>query len=231
MVVQARLTMIHVTAEQMREIDRRAIQDIGIPGVALMENAGRRVFEEATKMVSPRDGPIIVLCGKGNNGGDGFVVVRHLVNNGYHVEAYLVGSADEVSGDASTNLAVLDRMGVRVDEVRKETDVSAVVSRLEGAALVIDALLGTGLCGEVTGLYAALIAAVNGSKVPVVSVDVPSGLNADTGEPLGAAVRAARTVTFQYRKRGFANRSAREFLGELVVADIGIPAICAEGIV
>jgi hydroxyethylthiazole kinase-like uncharacterized protein yjeF len=223
--------MIHVTTAQMREIDRRAIQDVGIPGVALMENAGRRVFEESTSMVTPADGTVLVLCGKGNNGGDGFVVVRHLINNGYRVEACLVGKVDEVAGDAATNLTVLQHMGVVVREIRDQTDLSAVSSRLAGAALVIDALLGTGLRGEVTGLYAGLIAAVNGTEVPVVSVDIPSGLDGDTGKPLGTAIRAVKTVTFHSPKRGFTNRSAREFLGELVVADIGIPAICADGIV
>jgi NAD(P)H-hydrate epimerase len=222
--------MMHVTTEQMREIDRRAIQDIGIPGVALMESAGRRVFEELTQMVVPADGTVLVLCGKGNNGGDGFVVARHLVNNGYDVEVYLVGSANEVAGEAATNLGVVQRMGVPVHEVRTEPDVSAVRSKLDEAALIIDALLGTGLRGEVSGVYAVLIAAVNGSQVPVLSVDIPSGLDGDTGTPLGAAVRATKTVTFQYPKRGFTNRSAGQFIGKLVVADIGIPAICAEGI-
>jgi len=223
--------VIHVTTEQMREIDRRAIEDIGIPGIALMENAGRRVFEEVSRMVTPADGTVLVLCGKGNNGGDGFVVARHLVNNGYDVEVCLVGKPDEVVGDAATNLAVLQHMGVPLREIREQNDLSVVTSRLEGAALVVDALLGTGLRGEVTGIYAGLIAALNGSQVPVVSVDIPSGLDGDTGEPLGTAIHAARTVTFHCPKRGFANRSARAFLGELVVADIGIPAICADGIV
>ena len=223
--------MIYVTAEQMREIDRRAIREIGIPGVALMENAGRRVFEESISMVAAAGGLVLVLCGKGNNGGDGFVVARHLFNNGYDVRVYLVGRADEVAGDAAINLAVLQHMGITVYELYHQQHISAITSVLSGAALVIDALLGTGLRGEVTGLYAALISAVNGSEARVLSVDIPSGLNADTGEPLGATVRAERTVTFQYPKRGFTNRSAREFMGELVVADIGIPGICAEGIV
>ena len=223
--------MIHVTTEQMREIDRRAIHEIGIPGIALMESAGRRVFEESTTMVAATEGDVIVLCGKGNNGGDGFVVARHLLNNAYDVEVHLVGKAGEIAGDAATNLAVLQHMGIAVHELHKQHDVSAVTPALGGAALLIDALLGTGLRGEVRGLYAALISAVNGSQARVLSVDIPSGLNADTGEPLGAAVRAEKTVTFQYPKRGFKNPLAREFLGELVVADIGIPGICAEGIV
>jgi hydroxyethylthiazole kinase-like uncharacterized protein yjeF len=222
--------MIHVTTEQMREIDRRAIQDIGIPGVALMENAGRRVFEEATSMIAATEGVIVVLCGKGNNGGDGFVVARHLLNNAYGVKVYLVGSASEIGGDAGINLTVLQRVGMTVHEIHTEQEVRDVASTLGGAALVIDALLGTGLKGEVKGLYADLISAINGSRARVLSVDVPSGLNADTGEPLGVAVRASKTVTFQYSKCGFNNPSARQFLGELVVADIGIPAVCAEGL-
>jgi NAD(P)H-hydrate epimerase len=221
--------MIYVTAEQMREIDRRAIFEIGIPGVALMENAGKRVFEEATRMVGTSDGVVVVLSGKGNNGGDGFVIARHLINNGYDVKVYLVGKAEDVSGDAGVNLAVLHRMGVAVKELHDQDDVQALGPILENAALVVDALLGTGLKGEVKGLYASLICAANGSRV--LSVDVPSGLDADTGHPLGAALRAEKTVTFQYPKRGFKDAVAQEFLGELVVADIGIPRVCAEGIV
>ena len=221
--------MIYVTAEQMREIDRRAIFEIGIPGVALMENAGRRVFEQATSMACAADGVVVVLSGKGNNGGDGFVIARHLINNGYDVRVYLVGKAEHVSGDAGINLAILRRMGVAVHELHDQDDVQALRPILENAVLAVDALLGTGLKGEVKGLYASLISAANGSRV--LSVDVPSGLDADTGQPLGAAVRAEKTVTFQYPKCGFKNPSAREFLGELVVADIGIPRVCAEGIV
>jgi NAD(P)H-hydrate epimerase len=221
--------MTYVTAEQMREIDRRAIHEIGIPGVALMENAGRRVFEEATKMVGASDDVVIVLSGKGNNGGDGFVVARHLVNNGYDVKAYLVGKAEDVSGDAGVNLAVLQRMGIAIHELHDEKAVHALAPDLKSAALVVDALLGTGVKGDVKGLYAALVSALDGSRV--LSVDVPSGLDADTGHPLGVAVRAEKTVTFQYPKRGFAHPSAQEFLGELVIADIGIPHKCAEGIV
>jgi len=221
--------MIYVTADQMREIDRRAIHEIGIPGVALMENAGRRVFEEATKMVGASDGVVIVLSGKGNNGGDGFVVARHLINNEYDVKVYLVGKAEDVSGDAGINLEVLQQMGITVHELHDENDVQALDPGLESAALVVDALLGTGLKGQVKGMYAALVRALDGLRV--LSVDIPSGLDADTGHPLGVAVHADKTVTFQYPKRGFKTRSAQEFLGELVVADIGIPRICAAGIV
>jgi len=220
---------MYVTAEQMREIDRRAIQEIGIPGVALMENAGRRVFEEATKMVDASDGTVIVLSGKGNNGGDGFVVARHLINNGYHVKVFLVGKTEDVSGDAGVNLAVFQRMGMTVHELHDQSDLQALAADLSSAALVVDALLGTGLKGQVKGMYATLIRALDGSRV--LSVDVPSGLDADTGHPLGVAVRAEKTVTFQYQKCGFKTPSAQEFLGELVVADIGIPHVCAEGLV
>ncbi len=222
--------MLYVTAEQMREIDRRAIHEIGIPGVVLMENAGRRVFEEATKMAAAAAGVVLVLCGKGNNGGDGYVVARHLVNSGYSVEVHLVGTTDKVEGDAAINLTMFQRLGKEVNELHDETDVHRVASRATDAALVVDALLGTGLRGKVTGLYADLISAITESQARVLSVDVPSGLDADTGQPLGVAVTAERTVTFQYPKLGFRTDAAKRFLGELVVADIGIPAICAQGI-
>jgi NAD(P)H-hydrate epimerase len=221
--------MLYVTAEQMREIDRRAIHELGIPGVVLMESAGRGVFEEARKMLEPGDGVVLVLCGKGNNGGDGYVVARHLLNRGYSVEVYLVGATDRVSGDAAINLAILQRLGTEINELHDETDAHSVASRAREAALVVDALLGTGLKGDVTGLYATLISAIVDSRARVLSVDVPSGLDADTGHPLGVAVTAERTVTFQYPKLGFKNPAAKRFLGELVVADIGIPDMCAQG--
>lgn len=223
--------MLYVTAEQMREIDRRAIHEIGIPGVVLMENAGRRVFEEARKMLLAADGVVLVLCGKGNNGGDGYVIARHLLNNGYSAEVHLLGTAEKVSGDAAINLTILQRMGKEVNELHDESDVRGVASKAGRAALVIDALLGTGLKGELTGLYAALISAIADSGARVLSVDVPSGLDADTGQPLGVAVRAEKTVTFQYPKLGFKSPTAKRFLGELVVADIGVPDICTHGIV
>ena len=221
--------MLYVTTEQMREIDRRAIHEVGIPGVVLMESAGRSVFDEARKMVDPTDGTVLVLCGKGNNGGDGYVVARHLIDSGYMVEVHLLGTTDKVSGDAAINLAILQRVGTEINELHGEADVSSVASRAREAALVVDALLGTGLKGDVTGLYASLISAIADSGARVLSVDVPSGLDAGTGEPLGMAVTAERTVTFQYPKLGFKNPAAKRFLGELVVADIGIPNMCAQG--
>jgi NAD(P)H-hydrate epimerase len=219
--------MLYVTAEQMRGIDRRAIEDIGIPGVVLMENAGRSVYEEATKMVDAADGVVLVLCGKGNNGGDGYVVARHLFTDGYSQRVHLLGTTDSISGDAATNMSILQRMGIEIIELLDDEDVGRVVSGATNAALIIDALLGTGLKGEVKGPYATLISGIVGSGTRILSVDIPSGLDADTGEPLGVAVTAEKTVTFQYPKLGFKNPSAKRFVGELVVADIGIPAVCA----
>ena len=218
--------MFHATADQMREIDRKAIHEMGIPGVVLMENAGRSVFEEAKSMTSAASGTVVVFCGTGNNGGDGYVIARHLLNHGYDVEVHLLGDPARISGDAGVNLTILRNMGVDVKKLRDSCDVKAMAPCLKEAALVIDALLGTGLNAEVRDPYAALISRVNGAASHVLSVDIPSGLDADTGEPRGVAVRAEMTVTFQCPKTGFRNPVSKQFLGKLVVADIGIPAAC-----
>lgn len=211
-----------LTADQMREADRRTIEEIGLPGPVLMENAGRAV-SEAIRERFPGARRVVVLCGKGNNGGDGFVIARRLRASG--AEALLLGRRDEVRGDARTHLEACERSGGRVVEVADARAWEAVRGRLEGADVLVDAVLGTGLRARASGLPAAAIDELvkrAEAGVPVVAVDIPSGVRADGGTGEGPAVRAALTVTFGAPKPGLVLAPDADHCGELVVADIGI---------
>jgi hydroxyethylthiazole kinase-like uncharacterized protein yjeF len=210
----------YLSTEAMREADRRCIEDLGLPGAVLMNNAGTAVFREID------GGPVGIVCGRGNNGGDGFVAARLCLLAGYDTRVLLVGDPGEVKGDAATFLQVYRRLGGAIESLTGKEEVVRAVRDLEGCAWLVDALLGTGFRGEPRGAVRAAIEAW--PKGRTVAVDVPSGLDADTGEAVGPCIRADVTVTFQFAKRGFANPSARQWLGRLVVADIGIPPVCAD---
>ena len=166
---------------------------------------------------------MVILAGRGNNGGDGLVVARYLVNDGFPVSVFLLAARDQVRGDALANLKILEGLGVRVEEVQEEGRLNAVVHRMSRAELMVDALLGTGLNSPVRGLLGQVIAKVNQVRPEVLAVDIPSGLSADTGEPLGTAVRARVTVTFGFPKLGQIVPPGRDLAGRLWLVDIGIP--------
>jgi NAD(P)H-hydrate epimerase len=211
-----------VTAEQMRELDRRAIEERGIPGLTLMENAGRAVAGAAVRMTERcPDKPIVLLCGRGNNGGDGFVAARHLAALGRRVGVLLATTSADITGDARENLDRLSAAGIPFSEI---IDAESLPRAVNHACLIIDALLGTGLSGKVRGLTGQCIEAVNKSGRPVLAVDIPSGLDADTGEPLGAVVRATETVTMGLPKLGLYLHPGVDCAGRVTVADIGFPA-------
>ena len=215
------------TAEEMRRADRRAIEELGVPGVVLMENAGRGATDAIERAFGPARGRrVAVVCGKGNNGGDGFVVARHLAGRGATVDVWLAARASEVKGDAATNLAVLGRSGIRVAEWPPEGGPSprdAFHRALRDADLVVDALLGTGVMGAVTGPLAEVISAVNEAARPVCALDLPSGLSADEGGVAGPTVRARLTVTFGLPKRGLFLHPGAAWAGRVEVADLGVP--------
>jgi NAD(P)H-hydrate epimerase len=215
-----------MTRDEVREFDRHAIEDLGVPGLVLMENAGRQAADAAERLLRAAHGRrALIVAGRGNNGGDGFVIARHLLTRGYAVRVLLAADPAQVVGDAATNLNILERLGVAVQRL-PETEAAlraAVLAATGDADLVVDALLGTGLRGEVREPYLSAIEAMNTCGRMILSVDIPSGLDADTGHPLGAAVRAHTTVTFAAAKVGFSSPVAREYVGELVVADIGVP--------
>jgi NAD(P)H-hydrate epimerase len=212
-----------VTAAEMRELDRRAIQDLGIPSLVLMENAGRGTYQILRREFPDLDGEVAVVAGRGNNGGDGFVVARYLANAGIPVAVFLLGPRDRVSGDARVNLEILGHLGIAVDEVLTEADLNTALHRLAKAGLIVDALLGTGLNAPVQGLLAALLERLNHLRPPVLAVDIPTGLSADTGEVLGVALKAEVTVTYGWPKIGQVLPPGRDYVGRLWQVDISIP--------
>ena len=210
-----------VTAEQMRELDQRASEEFGVPSIVLMENAGLRTFDIVYRMLDDVNGrQAAIVCGRGNNGGDGFVVARHLHQIGVSVQVLLVGRADEIKGDARINLEIAKKSGIPIEEV---TEIGQVCMALARSDLVVDALFGTGIKGEITGLPGEIIDAINDSGRPVVAVDLPSGLDSDTGQICGRCVRADQTVTFGLPKIGLAVYPGAALAGRVHVAEIGIP--------
>lgn len=214
--------MLVVTAEEMRELDRLTIEKYGVPSLVLMERAG----EGIAKVILDRFGKIarrsvLVVAGKGNNGGDGLVVGRLLKKNRIPSEVTLLARKDELSKDAAENLRDYLKTKGKLYEVASHT-LGLLRERLKGKSLVVDAILGTGLKQEVRGLYGEAIALINASGLPIVAVDIPSGLDADTGRPLGTSIKAEMTVTLGYPKLGQVIYPGLDYVGQLVVADIGI---------
>ncbi len=209
-----------LTREQARALDRRVIEEIGVPGVVLMENAGRGCAELLLRLGAR--GPVVVCCGKGNNGGDGFVIARWLDNAGVAVRVLLFARPEELTGDAAVMHRILARSGPPV-EARLDVDEAALRAELASAAWAVDALFGSGLQGPVRPPFDRIIKAINASGVRVLAVDIPSGLDADTGEPVGPTIRATHTATIAAAKKGFARPEAAAWLGEVHVIDMGAP--------
>ena len=205
------------STEEVREMDRRTIEEFGLPGVALMENAGRAAADVAAALGPSK---VAILAGSGNNGGDGCVVARHLANRGIGVEVFLFADRAKIGGDAAVNLAVIEKMGVPVTDATASDD---LVARLRDFDLLVDGLLGTGVKGEVREPYLGAIKSANASGVPILALDVPSGLDGDTGEVLGEAIKAEITVTFGAPKLGLERGEGPARSGRVAVADIGMP--------
>ncbi len=212
------------TAEQMRELDSRTINELGLPGQVLMELAGQGMAELIDEHFGPVAGLRVgILCGRGNNGGDGFVVGRWLDRWGAEVEFFLLADPDKIGGDARLNFEVAQKLGLPMNRVLTEAELDALEDELAGFDLLIDALLGTGLNSEVRGGYAKAIAAMNAVDVPVAAVDIPSGLNSDDGRVMGAAAAAELTATFGLAKIGQAIHPGLDLCGRVEVIDISIP--------
>lgn len=203
--------MITLTRAQVSEIDRRATGEFGVPSIVLMENAGRGATEVLMRLNVERK-PVLVVCGKGNNGGDGFVIARHLDNQGWPVTVHLAANPNELRGDAAINFEIVRRSGIAICELPASID-----------GWIVDALFGTGLAGPIKPPLDHIIEWINHSGSRVLAVDIPSGLDCDTGAPLGPTVRADHTVTFVALKAGFVNSAAKEWLGKMHVFDIGAP--------
>jgi ADP-dependent NAD(P)H-hydrate dehydratase / NAD(P)H-hydrate epimerase len=213
-----------LNTQQMRDADRRTIEEIGLPSIVLMENAGRQAvaaMEAAFDDLATSH--VAVLCGRGNNGGDGFVVARTLAQRGVDSTVFLLGSVAEVRGDARTNLEVLGRIGLAVVEIANAQDWELHFSEVSACDLIVDALLGTGFSGTLTGLLETVVADVNGLGVPIVSIDLPTGVAADSHQVAGTAIEASMTVTLAAPKIPLVFPPADSHGGDLVIADIGIP--------
>lgn len=204
-----------VSVKEMQELDRIAIEDRGVSSIALMENAGRAISEIALlEFKNIKNKKAAIFCGSGNNGGDGFVAARHLFNKGINVSVYLIGPRANLKNDPKLNAEALDNIGVEICEI------SAPVSLDHG--LIIDAIFGIGLKGEVKEPVGNIISDLNKRSVTIISVDVPSGLDADTGEILGVSVKAGITVTMQFPKQGFYKNKGPEYAGKIITVDIGL---------
>lgn len=207
-----------VTAQEMAAMDRHAVAQLKIPSALLMENAGRGVADIALRMLAQPTGKIVhIYCGSGNNGGDGYVAARHLLNHGAIVSTYILATPDKITGEALMNLKILNYMG-------HKPHFGALPHAAEHPDLVIDAMLGTGVKGELRGLYAKAVEYINDQKAPVLAVDIPSGVNADTGEVVGPAIKATITATMALPKRGLLFSPGREYAGEIQIIDISMPA-------
>lgn len=208
---------------EIRELDRLAIEEYGISGVVLMENAGRAVAREALAMLESNDGYVVFLAGKGNNGGDAYVAARHLFNQGVSVKVLVL--AEGISGDARVNLDTLLKMGVPVSFMQGIEEIREEINR---ANLVVDGLLGTGVKGAVEGFLAEVVKLVNESHRAVLAIDIPSGVQADSGKVAGVAIRALRTVSFALPKLGLYLYPGADYAGKIVIEDISIPAKAIE---
>ena len=214
-----------MTREQVRAVDAWAINELGIPGVVLMENAGRSCAEFIKgKLADIAEPKVCIFCGTGNNGGDGYVIARHLINAGFGATVVVCGDRTKIKGDAKINLDVLDRMGLSIDRLNPAQ--GNVVERAgqftAGADMIVDSLFGTGLSGQIRDDYGQLIECINGRNCPVLAVDIPSGLDCDAGQPLGVAIEASWTITFVAVKKGFTCAQAVQYTGEIFVASIGV---------
>ena len=213
--------MSHLTREQTRAFDRRLIDDFGIPAALLMENAGRGTVD-VLQALGVR-GPLVICCGKGNNGGDGLVIARHLANRHVPVKAVLFAPPQELSEEAALQWRIVQRLALPTEVLRQASiDEQRLAKELAEAEWVVDALFGTGLKGPMRSPFDRVAEIINGSATRVLAVDIPSGLDADTGLPMGATIRAQHTVTFVAAKVGFQNPAAAAWLGRVHVVDIGV---------
>lgn len=215
-----------LTRELARELDRRAMQEFGVPGIVLMENAGRSMAELLRSLGI--NGLVVLCCGKGNNGGDGLVMARHLDNAGVRVRILLFADPAQLSGDAAVNHRIVAASRIPLEVFADPLlDEERLRRSLSDADWIVDALFGSGLRGEVHPPFDRVIALINAAQARVFAVDIPSGLDCDTGLPLGTAVRAHHTGTVAAMKKGFLEPSAAAWLGKVHLIDMGAPRALA----
>ena len=217
---------IRLTRRQVREVDRLTIEEYGLPGIVLMENAARAVSDAAWTLLDGQAGrSVLILCGGGNNGGDGFAAARHLHNRGIAVTMGITTDPSRYTGDAKVNYDAIRRMGITCQSATPQWIAQ------QRCDLVLDAIFGTGLTQPPRPPFEQIAASVNGWGRRVLAVDIPSGLDCDTGLPLGSCIRAMQTVTFVAEKVGFAAAGSAAFTGEILIGDIGCPRELIERVV
>jgi NAD(P)H-hydrate epimerase len=222
-----------LTRKQVREVDRRAIQEYGMSGLVLMENAGRGVADVICKLLgdaSASTPQVTIVCGKGNNGGDGFAIARHLDLRGIGVKVLLLADPHELAGDAAANYSIIEKANLDYYWTKGPINRAVFEASLAGSNILVDAILGTGATGEPKLPLAEAIDMMNATRKPIVAVDIPSGLDCETGAAAAHTIRAAHTCTFVAAKPGFFVPSANEFVGEIHVCDIGVPRQLVEEI-
>lgn len=217
--------LISLNREQSREVDRLATEKYAMPSIILMENAGRGTAEYL--LSQKLKDPVIICCGKGNNGGDGFVIARHLDIHQIPVQVLLFAKPQELTPDAKINHEIVVRAGIPVINFL-EQDLNDLQKLISSANWTIDALFGTGLQGAVRAPYDKIITSINSHAKNILAVDIPSGLDCDEGTPLGVAIKATCTATFVAMKKGFLTQKAQEYLGKVTIIDIGIPSSLLE---
>lgn len=211
-----------VTVQQIQNLDKTAIERYGIPSIVLMENAGRAVAEEIKRYLRRKRRPrVCIVCGVGNNAGDGFVTARHLLNAGIGTKVFLVGKARQLKHDAAVNCRILKRMRCPIKEV--VSGQARTLPEIAQADVVVDAIFGVGLDREIVEPFRSVIETINRAAKYVIAVDIPSGLDGTTGAIYGVCVKADRTMTFSFPKKGFLKGHGPRQTGKVVVVDIGIP--------
>jgi NAD(P)H-hydrate epimerase len=212
-----------ITAEEMKKVDKTAIDEFGIPSLILMENAGRGAADIAYNMLLDKKNKVVCVCGKGNNGGDGFVCARHLINKGINIVIFLTCKRDQLKGDAKINFYILEKMDASVYELAKKDDFKNLENEIINSELVIDAIFGIGISGEIKKPYSTIIKTINDNKNKTLALDIPSGLEATKGVSLGSCIKADRTATFAVIKAGLVKNQGPKFSREISVVDISIP--------
>lgn len=213
--------MICATGNQMKSIDNYCIEKLGIPGIVLMENAALKVVKNIDL---DSFNSFTIVCGVGNNGGDGLAIGRHLIVEDKDVSIFIIGNLNKGSKDFNKNYSILRNMNVKINLIESEEDITTLVDSLKTSDMTIDSIFGTGLTRDVEGLYKDVISSINNYSKYTLSVDIPSGVDSDTGKVWGISVKANKTVTFQLMKKGLVNYE------NVVVESIGMPRMAIENV-